>query len=248
MNISSVLGALARRWYVAVVVLGVTGFLAAQLWQQAEPVYSSTTVVSVVRSPAYLQAQQSEDPLVTMGNPYGDATTTLAGLLADSIAHGNIDLSDDAPGASFTVQTNNQRAESFFTVGASAPDREGALAALLVLQDEAPALLADIPERAGAPADQLMTAILTRPATAPQQEFPDRSRLVLGTVLAGMLATALLCVAVDGAVAASRRRRNAARAERRSSGTPVEGGTGARGRAGGARSGEDADRLTTTKS
>lgn len=214
MNISTVFGALARRWYVTLLLLAGTGYLAAQLWEAAEPVYSSTTVVSVVQSPTYLQAQQSDDPLVTVGNPYGQATTTLAGLLADSIAHGNVELTDAAEGAVLAVQVNNQRAESFFTVSATAREPEAALAALTALRDQAPVVLADIQQRAGAPADQLITALLSRPATEPQEQYPDRTRVVLGVVLVGLLATALVAVAIDGLVRRGSRRRTASRTER----------------------------------
>ncbi|MDT0166890.1 hypothetical protein Q9R32_15150 [Actinotalea sp. AC32] len=234
MNISSVVGALVRRWYVTLVLLAATGYLAAQLWESAEPVYSSTTVVSVVQSPAYMETQQSEDPLVLSRNPYGQSTTTLSALLADSIAHGNVELTGDAEGAVLTVQVNNQRAESFFTVSATARDAESALAALRVLQEQAPVVLADIQQRAGAPADQLITSILSRPATTPVEEYPDRMRVVLGVVLVGLLVTALLATAVDGAVRGGRRRRaatRAARAERTSAARTPSTDAGTRGTA-----------------
>lgn len=207
MSLLSVLTAVARRWYVALVVLGLAGYAAFQLWQDAEPQYRSSAVLSVVASPSYLLSQQTDDPAVRMLNPWGQSSSTLASLLADSIAHGAVRMPPELAGTGLVVETSTQRAESFFTVVSVSTSREGAVTALAELQEQAPQVLADIQERGGAPADQQFTAFLARPAVAPAVSYPDRMRLVLGTVLVGLLVTALASVALDGAVrgAASRR-------------------------------------------
>ncbi|QTE29657.1 hypothetical protein [Pengzhenrongella sicca] len=202
----SVFAAVARRWYVAVLILGVTAYGTVQLWSEAVPEFTSSSVLSVVATPSYLAVQQSEDPAVIVTNPYGAGTTTLASLLADSVANGNVVLAPDGD-AVVTVETSVLRAESFFTVEATAPTADAALAAMLAVEAQAPTILAEIQQRAGAPADQLSTAILSRAPGAPAEAYPDRSRVAIGAALAGLLVTALLCVLIDGAVRRVRRGR-----------------------------------------
>ena len=207
MNIVSVLAAVARRWYVAVVILGLTAYGTIQLWDRSVPEYTSSSVVSVVATGTYLQAQQSQDPTVISANPYGNGAATVASLLADRIANGNVTLPADARGAALTVVPSLLRAESFFTVTSTAPTPEAALGAIQAVEQQAPALLADFQQRAGTPADQLYSAILSRPPSTPDGSYPSRSRVVVGAALAGTLVTVLLCVLLDSIAARVRSRR-----------------------------------------
>ena len=216
MNISSVFIAVFRRWYISGIVLLAFAYLSTQLWEQAEPEYSSSTVLSVVPTQEYLLVQQSRtrDNLVTVTNPYGSGAATLASLLADGISHDAIVKTPGAAEAEYQVTTNPTRAESFFTVTVSAPTSAGVTEALTALEAQAPAVLADLQLRAGAPANQLFTAIPARVPAPPVVGYPDRVRIVLGTVLAGLLATALISVAADSAMLAARSRAREAQERR----------------------------------
>lgn len=210
MNISGVLAAIGRRWYLALVVIGVTIYVAMGLWDAAVPEYHSSVTVSVVRSPGLVAAQQSQDPLLVLTNPYS-SETTLASLLADTVSFGGIALPATAKDTVLEVGTNAIRPESFFAIDARGPSAEAVLAAMQAVQDQTPTVIADVQQRAGATPDQLYTAVLSRDPTTPDASYPSRARAVLGVGLAGALVTALLCVLLDGAVRASR----AARARRR---------------------------------
>jgi hypothetical protein len=198
MNFSSVLSAVLHRWYVALLILTVTAYGASRLWTSVAPEYSTSSVVSVVATQSYLEAQQSQSPTVVIGNPYKDSASTLASLLADSLVNGNVALPIGAERARVDIASNPARSDSFFTVQATGPSAEAALSAILAVEEQAPALLADIQQRAGAPADQLFTTILARPATDPVAAHPGRARLVVGIALVGVLVAALACVFIDG--------------------------------------------------
>lgn len=222
MNISGVLAAIGRRWYVALVVIGATVYVAMGMWSSAVPEYQSSVTVSVVRSPGLVAAQQSEDPLTVLTNPY-TSETTLSSLLADTVSFGGVVLPATGRGTALDVGTNAIRPESFFTIGAHGPSADAVMAAMQAVQDQTPALLADIQQRAGATPDQLYTAVLSRAPTTPEASYPSRARGVLGVGLAGALVTALLCVLLDGAVRAaqaSRTRRRRPTPERQTTITP----------------------------
>lgn len=209
MNLAQIASAVLRRWYVAVLVLALTAYGAAAAWQSARPIYTSSTTMTVVPSSSFMQARADTGTgESSLGNPFGfTAAPTLTALLSDAINYGAVDLPPEAAGASLSVAADNQsRGSAFFTVNAVGRSPEAVIAALTALDTQAPAALVAIQQGAGAPSDQVFTALRTRGIPYPAEDFPDRQRAALGIVLVGLLATALLCVAVDSLVARRRDR------------------------------------------
>lgn len=206
MNLSTILGALARRWYVTLVLVVATGLVATSLWGRAESTYTTSTTISVIASATLLADQQSDDATVIVTNPYAQQSSTLAALLADTVAFGNVPLPPEAEDAVLTTSIDTIRAQTFFTVTATADSRDAALAAVRAMEDAGPELLADIQTRAGTSPTQFFTAILARPAIEPIESTGDRLRVGLGAALGGLLLTALVVVALDGSLAERSRR------------------------------------------
>ncbi|MCZ2842387.1 hypothetical protein O2W19_11220 [Modestobacter sp. VKM Ac-2980] len=208
MDISAVLRAVVRRWYVSLVVLALTAVAATGLWKAAEPSYTASTTLVVLPSPTLLAERAAADSgESSLGNPFGtQATTVLASLLADQINTGGIALAGDAAEATLAVQANDVRPEPYFTVVATGDSPEGTTAALVAAIEQGPVILAEMQRSAGAPANQIYTAVQTRQQTPVVIDYPDRLRMVLGVVLAGILSAALLSVLVDSLIEARRAR------------------------------------------
>jgi hypothetical protein len=209
-GVSTIMTALVRRWYITVIVLAATGLVATNLWNAAEEEFVSSTTVSVVASPEYLaKVGLEEAPNL---NPYAGNAATLAALLADSLANGALALPNADTAVVEITEGNPARLETFFTVTITSSTSVSTRRAVDAVATQAPAVLADIQLRAGAPADQAFTAILARPGSGPESHHPDRARLIAGTSLAGLVLAALAASAFDGA--ATRRTRRARRAAR----------------------------------
>ncbi|MXG89958.1 Wzz/FepE/Etk N-terminal domain-containing protein [Nocardioides flavescens] len=220
MDVSSVLSAMLRRWYVALVVLVITGIAAVQLWGTAAPQYTASTTLTVVPSQSLVQVRADLGAgESSLGNPFGvQATTVLAALLSESINSGQVVLPASAAGTQVAVVRSDLGVESFFNVVAVGRTPQGANDALQAVTDQSVSILAAIQTSAGAPTDQLYTSLRTRPDGGVGVSYPDRSRMVLGVVLAGLLAAALLSVAVDAAARGTGRlRRRSGDANTRSS-------------------------------
>ncbi|MCZ2817354.1 hypothetical protein O2W16_14645 [Modestobacter sp. VKM Ac-2984] len=200
--------AVLRRWYVFLLVAGLAAVVAVGSYRDARPVYTSTTVMTVLPSQDLVRVRGEVNAgESSLGNPFGiSANTVLAALLADQINTGGIVLPPEAGDATLAVSASGQDLRQFFTVQAVASTSAGAIAALTAAAEQSPQVLAAIQVAAGSPTDQLYTAQQTRLPTAPLAEYPDRSRLVLGTMLAGLLLATLLSVVVDSVVLARRRR------------------------------------------
>jgi hypothetical protein len=209
LDISSVTAAVARRWYVFLLVLALAGYVAVGAWQDAKPTYTSTTVLTILPSSDLVRVRaESNAGESSLGNPFGiGANAILASLLADQVNTGGIILPPEAGDAAVAVQAEGQDLRSFFTVQAVASTSDGAIAALIAVADQSPQVLAEMQLAAGAPGDQLYTALQTRGVTAPFADYPDRARLALGTALAGLLLATLLAVVVDSVLLARGRRR-----------------------------------------
>jgi hypothetical protein len=209
LDISSVAAAVLRRWYVFLLVVGLAAFLAVGSYRDARPLYTSTTVLTVLPSPDLVRVRgQLNAGESSLGNPFGvGANQVLAALLADQVNTGGIVLPPEAGDAYLAVRASSQDLRQFFTVEAVSSSSDGAIAALTAAATQSPQVLAEIQIAAGSPSDQLYTAQQTRLATAPSVSYPDRSRLALGTALAGVLLATLLAVVIDALVLARRRRR-----------------------------------------
>jgi hypothetical protein len=210
LDISSVAAAVLRRWYVFLLVVGLAAWLAVGSYKDARPVYTSTTVMTVLPSPDLVRVRaESNAGESSLGNPFGvGANTVLAALLADQVNTGGIVLPPEAADASLAVTAASQDLRQFFTVQSVAGSSEGAISALTAMVVQSPEVLAQIQIAAGSPSDQLYTAQQTRLPTAPSAAYPDRSRLALGTALAGVLLATLLAVVIDSVVLARRRRKS----------------------------------------
>ena len=207
------LASVLRRWYVALLVLALTGYAAVHQWRASEPQYVSTTAMTVVPSTEFMQVRASSGSASdsSMGNPFGySAGNTLAALLADSIDNGVVALPPEAAGTVLTVDRDGNQANIFFTVLAAGPTEDAVVLALSTLESQGPQILREIQVRSGSPEDQLYTSLLTRPMLQPSVTHPGRQRAVVGTALAGLLVAALACVALDGSLRSRQRQRRSA--------------------------------------
>jgi hypothetical protein len=208
MNISTVFSAVLRRWYVALVVVALSGFYAQQVWQKATPQYTASMTMTVLPSKSLTAVRAASGAgESSLGNPFGvNAVSTLSALLQDSISNEQVVFTPEAAGAQVAIEAS-QDATSYFTVVAVGDTPAAPNEALDDVAEQAPAILGAIQTGAGSPGDQLYTSYRTYGAQDPSVAYPDRQRAALGVLLAGLLAAALISVLVDSLFQAFRGRR-----------------------------------------
>lgn len=212
MDVSTVVRACLRCWYVVAVVLAGTAYLASGFYQQAQPEYSVSASVLVVPSSG-LQAVRAPDSPTggSSTNPFGsgNGSSTLANALSQSLGSIRVQTAVVPPGAGLaaTWDTEASSAVALRTVGLTAAEAETAMTTVLSGLDQ---VLADVQTRAGATPDQLyVTSVLAEP-DFPQETFPDRLRTVVATMLAGTVFAVVLAVLLDGVLARRRTSRHLA--------------------------------------
>ena len=212
MDVSTVLRACVRCWYVVLVVLGVTGFLAAGYYRDSQPQYSVSAQVLVVPS-ASLLAIRSPDSGTggASTNPFNATSggSTLANALSSSLNTALVQSSILPSGVGLTAAWNTEANSvvSLTTVASSATEAQDGMADVVMQLNS---VLAGIQTRAGAGIDQLYVASLISEPDFPLQTFPDRLRLVVGSVLAGLVVAVVLAVLLDSVLAGRRERRHLA--------------------------------------
>ena len=246
MDVSTVVRACLRCWYVVAVVLAGTAYVAAGFYQQAQPEYSVEANVLVVPSAGLQAARASDSPTGgSSTNPFssGNGASTLANSLAQALSSARVQSALVPPGSGLTAawDTEASSAVSLRTVALSAPEAEASMSAVLNGLGQ---VLGDIQTRAGAAPDQLyVTSQLTEP-DFPQQTFPDRLRTVVATMLAGAVVAVVLAVLLEGVLARRRSARHLAppprvQSETQAEESPVDTVDAARG--------DDVDRMDETQ-
>jgi tetrahydromethanopterin S-methyltransferase subunit B len=206
-DLSTVARACLRRFYVVFLIVGLAGYYAVQLYEEAQPQYSVTASVVVVQSPS-LTLIRAGGP---SANPYGagNGAFTLATVLSDSLNTRTIQGSLVPAGSGLIAAWDSETAQ-LVTLTTTSATAEGSQSSMAVVLASVDPVLRDIQVRAGAPVDQLYVASLGSPADVPLETFPDRLRTVVAVVLAGLLVAVVLAVVLDSLLLRRRANRHAA--------------------------------------
>lgn len=198
---------LFRRWRASLPIAILGCGVAVLLWRGAVPTYTETSTFNVVATQSLLEARHAAavdpagSPLV---NPYQDGNT-LASLLSISATNGCSHV-EGVDGCTVTRET--LRETSYFQVTVASGSVAAAATALDTVSTRLGDDLRDLQVKAGAPSDQLFGLQIVDTTQAPEPQYPTRSRMVIGTGLATLLAAILVGASIDGL---ARRGRNHAR-------------------------------------
>jgi hypothetical protein len=202
-DLTDVVRACLRRWYVLLVVVPAFALLALHLGQGVRPSWSASATLVVVPSPGLTAAR---DPAVGEDGP-GDtnpftAAATLSLLVSRSVATDGV-LAGVPAGTSATASWDGLR-PSLVLLNATGTRREDTAVALDVAVDGARQVLADLQTDQGVAPDAAFIAVPGAGSDAPGRTTPDRRRLVVVVTAAGVLAAVTIATALDAAL---RRRR-----------------------------------------
>lgn len=218
MDLTDVVRACLRRWYVVLVIVPAFALLALQLSQDVRPSWSASATLVVVPSPGLTAAR---DPAIGEDGP-GDtnpftSAATLSLLVSSSVATEGV-LTGVPAGASATASWDGLR-PSLVLLSSTGTRQEDTAVALDVAVDGARQVLADLQTAQGVAPDAAFIAVPGAGSDAPGRTTPDRRRLVVVITGAGVLAAVTIATALDTGL---RRRRPALSTDR----TPIPASSG----------------------
>ncbi|MCR2785003.1 MULTISPECIES: hypothetical protein [unclassified Microbacterium] len=208
MVFSGIIGALRRRWYVALLGLIVTAGMAAGAMVLFPPTYTARGLVLLI-PPVDEEVAGGSNPFLALGGLDLPARVLVASYSSNAAQE---EIAQRAPGAVVTVSIEESTRGPVIAIDVIDASAEGALDTLAYVAGSIPATLTRLQQEVGAPADATATSIPLAMDTEAETDRADSIRIVILAAGAGLALTVLLVLLTDrGRVSSKRRRRRSGR-------------------------------------
>ncbi|KQS68840.1 hypothetical protein [Modestobacter sp. Leaf380] len=208
MDVIELLRACVRRWYVLLPVFAVFAVAAVGLFDASRPAYRVSASVTVVPSPGLSAARDITAPegVTPDTNPFG-SPVVLAVLVSRNL--GLAEVSSQLPTGSALVAEWDGRRPTLISLETTSGDAAGAQQAMATAEAATRRLLEQLQAERGVPSEITFQAVGGEGLDFPVRITPDRQRMTIVTLAAGVLTAITLSTVLDVGL----RRREAVRAE-----------------------------------
>jgi hypothetical protein len=195
MELSEFVGAILRRWYIALLGLMLTGGLAYGAMAVAPPNYHGRGLVVLL--PSQAAVGPGGNPFLALDGLDLPARVVVAYFASSST---QADIAKAAPGADVTVAMEESTRGPVIAIDATAPTPAQVLGALKFVAGAIPTALSHLQDEVAAPkSSQIRSEPLTMDKR-PTQVHKATIRLVILAVGLGLAATGFLTFSIDGLV------------------------------------------------
>jgi hypothetical protein len=197
MDLWEALRVLARRWFVVVPLLILTGFAAVNLYSASQPEYSVNGSM-LLRGPSVSQDEDSglRNPYLDYGNMAVPARVVTDIMLTPSVYH---ELTRDT-GTTFEIGLDTTTSAPLVMLTVNGPSPEAVVTAAQAIVDYFGATLQQRQLDAGAPEQTLITTEVVAPPVDVLQENASRVRMLVGVAGVGVLFSVGMAFLVEAIV------------------------------------------------